>query len=131
LYVRWLHLFISVTDLSKRLGIHGLAACRKRELFWVYEPKTWKIFAYICAKMSKLTFVVGIKRRKIDEYRPEALSDDYRYRSGTDCFCRADCCTALIYPEGELSSSFSFFLSDCYQIRKKLLPFCLLLFLCD
>jgi hypothetical protein len=58
--------------------------------------------------MSKLTFVVGIKRRKIDEYRPKALANDHRYRSRGDRFFRADSSTALIYLEGELSSSFLF-----------------------
>jgi hypothetical protein len=58
--------------------------------------------------MSKLTFVVGIKRRKIDEYRPEALFNDDPNCPGRDRRRRADRRTALIYPEGESSSSFSF-----------------------
>jgi hypothetical protein len=77
--------------------------------------------------MSKLTFVVGIKRRKIDEYRPEALSYDHRYRSGTDRFCRADCCTALIYPEGELSSSF---LISFLIVIKFAINFCHFVYFC-
>jgi hypothetical protein len=31
----------------------------------VHRPKTWKIFARYCAKMSKLTFHVGITGEKL------------------------------------------------------------------
>ena len=34
-----------------------------------YRVKSVKIFTIKCAKMISLTFGVGIKRRKIDEYR--------------------------------------------------------------
>jgi hypothetical protein len=66
-----------------------------------YQFKSRKIFDVNCVKMSKLTFRVGIKRRKIDEFRSEVFTGDHRYCAGFDCGWRSDCCIALIYAEGE------------------------------
>jgi hypothetical protein len=70
-----------------------------------YQFKSRKIFDVNCAKMSKLTFRVGIKRRKIDEFRSEVFAVHHRYCAGSDCCGWSDGCAALIYAEGEPSPS--------------------------
>jgi hypothetical protein len=64
----------------------------------VHHPKTWKIFALYCAKMSKLTFHVGITGGKIDGYRFKVFADDNDYCPGSDRGRRPDSGAALIYP---------------------------------
>ena len=64
----------------------------------VHHPKTWKIFALYCAKMSKLTFHVGITGGKIDGYRFKVFADDNDYCPGSDRGRRPDRGAALIYP---------------------------------
>ncbi|AGR58631.1 hypothetical protein A464_1445 [Salmonella bongori N268-08] len=50
-----------------------------------------------CAKMRYITFCVGIKRRKLDEYRPEIFIDHDDYCIGLDCRWWINRRSALIF----------------------------------
>jgi hypothetical protein len=78
------------------VGFWLILAQREREIM-IIATKSVQIFVLNYVKMSKLTFHVGIKRRKIDEYRTEALSDYHDHYPGPDRCGRADGRSALIF----------------------------------
>nr|WP_264766443.1 hypothetical protein [Klebsiella pneumoniae] len=63
----------------------------------VHRPKSRKIFAIFCAKMSKLTFGVGITRGKNDGYQFKVFADHHDYCSRRDCRFQPDRHTALMF----------------------------------
>ncbi|MEB4675334.1 hypothetical protein MXL54_11230 [Enterobacteriaceae bacterium G50] len=78
--------------------------CQKWKRKIGYCVKSGKIFANKCAKMTWLTFGVGIIRRKIDEYRTEDVNYHNGYYAGADRRGRADRCPALTHPKGRDAS---------------------------
>ncbi|WP_427097450.1 hypothetical protein [Klebsiella variicola] len=83
------------TLLNKRGILSDLGAKWKSKN--VHRPKSRKIFAIFCAKMSKLTFGVGITRGKNDGYQFKVFADHHGYCPRRDRRFQPDRHTALMF----------------------------------